>query len=123
MLHGMEQPAPPVPSGYFREIFPASVVLPGQPFTVWHQAKVLLAPEGVYVYRAPSEGPDFAAPANYGASGQPAANLRNGYRLNLADGTLLTITAAGGCGCGSRLRHWKPTWANEVLPWPTMVTQ
>lgn len=114
--------APPVPTGAYRQYFPASVKVGDDPLIT--KARVILADTGLYVYtkvpvqRGADTEATFYAEANYAAAARPAGRVSNGYVLPLTDGRAAWITSSGGCGCSSMLKRWAPQWAAKSLPWP-----
>lgn len=114
--------APPRPTGVYAAFYPTSIVLPDKT-TVWHRCKAYVTPEGLFVYRAAPTShaePEAAywAPINFAGTGRPRGDIRMGWPVSLADGTMVTLTDGGGCGCGNPLKGWHPSWAGSLLEWP-----
>lgn len=116
--------APPTPTGVYAEFFPVSAKLPGSEIPI-HKLRAMLTDTGLYLYRqAPvNRGSDgtvfFYSAVNYAGLIRPAASIRNGYVVPLADGTAVWLTGSGACGCGNALKSWQPGWASVRLPWPS----
>lgn len=118
----------PVPTAVISQWFPAFFRAPGQA-EPWRLCKVFLTPQGLYVYRQPPVEPETftsgAMPAWYSgvdfeetrrpATGRTASNA--GIPIVTAAGTAL-VQPTGGCGCAAgRIKHWRPTWARNVISW------
>lgn len=125
-------PRIPIPTAVIDRWFPAFVRWPheDQPLT---SCKVLLTPQGLYVYTKPAVEPETfasgARPARYAAvdfekTGKPPIGTvaRNaGIVIVTAVGQRVIVQPTGGCGCGNRLKRWTPTWARNVISWETGV--
>lgn len=116
-----DEPAPiPAPTAYRASWWPYTVVLPDG--TRISPAKVFATREGLYVYtRVPADHttPDYYFPILYDKTPQPAADYaarQKGVRIETPDGTI-RMAHAGGCGCGHKLKPWRPTWASRIEPW------
>ena len=90
------------------DLFPAnvSVVDDGQtrpPGT--DRARVVLTNRDLYVFLDSPEGPACTVS---GAIEDAYGDNRNGYTVQLDDGSTFFITRSNNCGCGSRLRGFRP---------------
>jgi hypothetical protein len=120
------------PRTVYAEYWPASVLMPDG--TVRHRVRVYLTDTGAHLFfTKPMDelAPGFTAPIDFAATTPPNIHAHNiGVDIMLAppddladaygDGArpLLVVTPGGGCGCGSTLKSWRPTWAHAVSPWP-----
>jgi hypothetical protein len=98
---------------------PASVKLPTDDGHEWilHRCLVFVTSEGLEVYPAPGD-PVFTSPVDFAATFKPAQRLHVGVDIVTERGTVV-VTPTGGClSCGSRLRNWYPSWAQNVAAWP-----
>lgn len=112
----------PTPSGHHAKWFPAMVDVPG--LDRMPRARAYATPDGLYLWtRKPREGeqPDVWLPILWELTGPlpKGAQARiQGVYLATEQG-LVHITPSGGCGCGSPLRQWAPSWASTSLAgWP-----
>jgi hypothetical protein len=99
--------------------FPASVLLPDG--TAVHRCRVYLTDTGLRVYAArPADGvtPQWESPIDFTTT--PTPNLAAwGTGIDVCtDAGLVVVTPGGGCGCGSPLKRWVPSWASTVAAWP-----
>lgn len=119
------------PSRVYADYWPAHVLMPDG--TVRHRVRVYLTDTGAHLFfTKPVDelAPGFTAKIDYSATQPPDLHAFNvGVDIVLfaevADenggdmaNELMVVTPTGGCGCGSTLKTWKPTWAGEVSPWP-----
>jgi hypothetical protein len=99
---------------------PASVKLPTDDGHEWilHRCLVFVTSDGLEVYPAPGE-PVFTSPVDFTATSEPRSKrLHVGVDITTERG-LAVVTPTGGClSCGSRLRGWYPSWAQNVGAWP-----
>lgn len=117
----------PIPTAVIERWFPAFVRWPGEDGPL-HGCKVLLTPQGLYVYKrkpaAPEAfttgaTPDRYAPVLFEETARPAVGTvaRNaGIRIATPIGPVI-VQPTGGCGCGSSLKRWTPEWARNVISW------
>jgi len=119
------------PRRVYAEFWPANVLMPDR--TIRRRVRAYLTDTGVHLFfTKPTDelAPGFTAPIDYAATEPPNLHAFNvGVDIVLAnqkhvvvDGLqappLLVITPTGGCGCGTTLKTWRPSWAHEVSPWP-----
>lgn len=91
--------------------FPASVKFPSQP-VAWGRTFVLVADDGLHVFRRPREVADFHAAIDWDRTTIPSdRQARNGVDVWLADGRLVVVTAGNGCKCGQLGKWAGPAWA------------
>jgi hypothetical protein len=120
-----------VPERVYAEYWPANVLMPDG--TIRRKVRVYLTDTGAHLFfTKPSDelAPGFTAKIDYAATEPPDLHAFNvGVDIVLAnqahvvvDGQherpMLVITPTGGCGCGTTLRTWRPSWSHEVSPWP-----
>lgn len=114
-----EAPAQQTPTGTIHQWFPASVQV-GDTQSWIRNARVILAPEGLFVYLKPDEVRAYW-PVAWDATQKPIssqATRMNGNQIVTTYGETITIHATGTCGCGNPLKSWVPTFAGVAAPWP-----
>jgi len=119
------------PSRVFAEYWPANVLMPDG--TIRRRVRVYLTDTGVHLFfTKPVDelAPGFTAQIDFAATEPPNLHAFNvGVDIALANQKhvqvdalqvtpLMVITPTGGCGCGTTLKTWKPSWATSVDPWP-----
>lgn len=119
------------PERVYAEYWPASVLMPDG--TIRRRVRVYLTDTGAHLFfTKPVDelAPGFTAPIDFEATDPPNLHAFNvGVDIVLArqvhvqvDGLqalpLMVITPTGGCGCGTTLKSWRPSWSHEVSPWP-----
>ena len=108
------------PQRVYAEFWPSNVLMPDG--TVRRRVRAYLTDTGVHLFFTKPAGdlaPGFTAPIDYATTGQPNLHAFNiGVDIALDDGLMLVITPTGGCGCGTPLKSWRPSWSHEVSPWP-----
>lgn len=117
----------PTPRGQYAGWFPAMLDIPG--VTRIRRARCYATPDGLYAWRsAPQDGterPDVWLPIRWDLTGpMPRAGIAKvqGIYLSTEYG-IVHVTPQGGCGCGSRLKRWAPSWASTSLAgWPGEAT-
>lgn len=99
------------------QYFPAAIRLPdaGQAVTKRH---VILAEggdhDGLWVYQRP-DVVEFHGLIDWEKTVVPTTRqARSGVDVHLADGSLVVVTAGGGCRCGAIGRWAGPVWATNV---------
>lgn len=112
---------PPRPHVVHASWYPAGIVLPAsEGRRILQRAKILAADTGLYVFTAADESaPTWFSPIDYQETRRPRTGImaQNGIPVVTAAGVTL-ITPMGGCGCGSALKRWMPSWAVREAPWP-----
>lgn len=101
--------------------YPAGIVLPGPERRILSRVKIFAADTGLYVFTAADESaPAWYSPIDYGKTRAPSKGIMaaNGIPIVTTAGAAL-ITPMGGCGCGSALKRWVPSWAVMEAKWPT----
>lgn len=113
----------PTPRGQYAGWFPALVDIPG--LTRMQRVRCYATPDGLYLYRrvpvGATEQPDVWLPIRWDLTGpMPRSGIARVQGVYLAtEYGIVHITPSGGCGCGSRLRQWAPSWASTSLAgWP-----
>lgn len=117
------------PQRVYAEYWPANVLMPDG--TIRRRVRVYLTDTGAHLFfTKPVDelAPGFTAPIDFEATAPPDLHAFNvGVDIALArpcppeDGDpiqLMVITPTGGCGCGTTLKSWRPSWSHEVSPWP-----
>lgn len=121
------------PERVYAEYWPANVLMPDG--TIRRRVRVYLTDTGAHLFfTKPVDelAPGFTAAIDFEATDPPNLHAFNvGVDIVLAEtaelklGTesfdlhrLLVITPTGGCGCGTTLKSWRPSWSHEVSPWP-----
>jgi hypothetical protein len=96
--------------------FPVQALLPE--LGLWTRTWVLLADDGLHVFRRRGEVAQWHRPVDWSRMPPTLPSAwegRNGITVHLADGAVAVLTTGGGCGCGSPLRGWLgPSWAAQV---------
>ncbi len=113
-------PARPVPHVVYDSWFPAMVVLPGTTRQV-NNVKVFATDTGLYIYKVIDENqPYWFSPIHYDKTPKPRSGMmaRNGIGIVTNAGTV-TVTPVAGCGCGSAVKKWLPSWAKTSAEWPS----
>jgi len=122
----------PIPTAVIDRWFPAFVRWPGEDM-VLNLCKVFLTPQGLYVYKKrptePETFTDGAQPDRYAVvlwdetvkpvTGTTARNA--GIPIMTSVGKVI-VQPSGGCGCGSRMKHWLPDWSRNRITWETALT-
>jgi hypothetical protein len=109
-----------VPTTVYHTWWPATVLLPGEPQTIWHTCRVYATDAGLIVYRRrPDDGqPDWSSPIDFIKTRQPINGLP-GYAADVFTAAgLVVVTQTGGCGCGNALKRWRPEFSRSVTSWP-----
>jgi hypothetical protein len=122
----------PRPTGQYAGWFPAMIDVPG--LTRITRARCYVTPDGLYLWRrapeaateqAQAETPDLWLPIRWDLTGPiPRSGVARvqGVYLSTEYG-IVHVTPQGGCGCGSRLKRWAPSWASHSLAgWPGEAT-
>lgn len=118
------------PSTVYAEYWPANVLMPDG--TIRRRVRVYLTDTGAHLFfTKPVDelAPGFTAPIDFEATNPPNLHAFNvGVDIVLASEQpegqalqalpLMVITPTGGCGCGSTLKSWKPSWSRSISPWP-----
>jgi hypothetical protein len=99
----------------YKGLWPASVLLPDR--KVWHRCRVYVTNQGLAVYVRRADEPHYFSPMDWAATPEPRTVRQVGIDLHTRDG-LVVVTLTGGCGCGSTLKSWRPSWAGTVAAWP-----
>lgn len=84
------------------DLFPATVVVGD---TVYSPSRAIVADESVHIYMDSAQGPVEVYTARLDDF---SGSRTTGYVVIAADETLVSIGRANGCGCGSRLRGYRP---------------
>lgn len=117
----------------YRSWWPASVMLPAADGTktTLHRVRAYATSIGLIVYSAvPSEGsvewgeltPTWWSPIDFTATARPNASMIPGSVSDIQTmAGLVVVTFTGGCGCGMRLRNWRPSFSTQVGKWPATV--
>lgn len=120
------------PSTVYAEYWPANVLMPDG--TIRRRVRAYLTDTGVHLFftkPADELAPGFTAPIDFEATNPPNLHAFNvGVDIVLfaevvtAEGgdmanETMVITPTGGCGCGTTLKTWRPSWAHAISPWPT----
>lgn len=116
-----EPPVPPRPHVVHAAWYPAGIVLPGPERRIMTKVKIFAADTGLYVFTSADESaPTWWSPILYEETPRPKTGIMaaNGVSITTKAGKAL-ITPMGGCGCGSALKRWVPSWAVRESPWPT----
>jgi hypothetical protein len=111
----------------YRAWWPAAALLPDR--SVMHRVRVYATNAGLLIYsRVPETAtpewgaltPDWSSPIDWQATPRPASAALPGqsYSIHTRDG-LVVITHIGGCGCGTRLKTWRPQFSTHTATWPT----
>jgi hypothetical protein len=112
----------------YRAWWPAAVVLPPDR-TVWHRVRAYATTAGLLIYRQPPSlvtprwgalTPDWSADIDLADTPVPSQGQLPGqsWSIDTTEG-LVVITYVGGCGCGTAIRNWRPSFSTRVAPWPT----
>ncbi|HEY2101466.1 MAG TPA: hypothetical protein VGH72_33720 [Pseudonocardia sp.] len=114
----------------YRAWWPASVLLPDG--RVLHRTRAYATSIGLLVYASvpsvatPEWGgltPDWWSPIDFAATVKPASSLLPGRGTDIQTAAgLAVVTFTGGCGCGSRLKQWRPSFSTQVAMWPAPVS-
>ena len=120
------------PERVYAEYWPANVLMPSG--VVRRRVRVYLTDTGAHLFfTKPVDelAPGFTVAIDFEATDPPnlhAFNVGVDIALvappDLGDAfvgsvhPLMVITPTGGCGCGTTLKTWRPSWAHEVSPWP-----
>lgn len=110
----------PIPHVVYDSWYPAGVVLPDTGRRAVHKVKVFATDTGLYIYQQTDQDvPLWHSAIDYEKTPVPRSGIMasNGIPIHTADG-LVTITPMGGCGCGSAVKAWLPTWARASAGWP-----
>jgi len=111
--------------GVLHDLFPAEVT--AQPIlgataadVVLAKCRVLIAPDAVYVF---TDGPRGPILAFFDQTASFTGSLQTGFTLTPANPGLhqvqsLTAAPTGRCGCGSRLRSFRPFGRISYIPSP-----
>jgi hypothetical protein len=106
----------------YRSWFPAGVLLPDK--QVLLRCRVYATDAGLRVYSTrPTDGEtaSWESPIDFTITTVPDVQARHtGIDIHTEAG-LVVVTPMGGCGCGSSLKRWKPSWAHTTAAWPTRV--
>lgn len=111
------------PIQVYREYFPASVLMPNQ--EQWHRVRVYLTTQGLMIFRARKDVPDFQSPLDMEKTKRPstATTYNVGVDLYTEDGLVVVTPTGGGACCGSQggqgLKRWHPEWAKQTVAWPS----
>ncbi len=105
-------------AGVMASWWPADVALPEGRSV--RRARVYVTGDGdVEVYDQPGPTPVWTSALDYDATPLPASEgqwPRPAIDLHTADG-LIVVNPTGGCGCGNRLKSWRPPGATRLVPW------
>lgn len=117
------------PSTVYAEYWPANVLMPDG--TIRRRVRVYLTDTGAHLFfTKPVDelAPGFTAPIDFEATDPPNLHAFNvGVDIKIQDElpeggspivSTMVITPTGGCGCGSTLKSWKPSWSRSISPWP-----
>lgn len=110
----------------YRAWWPAAALLPDK--TVWHRVRVYATSAGLLIYRRPpteftaewgAVTPDWHSPLDLSATAKPSQGTLPGQAWDLhTEAGLVVITYVGGCGCGTAIRNWRPSFSTRVASWP-----
>lgn len=114
----------------YRAWWPGSVLLPDK--RIMHRTRTYATSIGLLVYgHVPDVGtpewgeltPDWWSPINFEATVRPTASQIPGRASDIQTAAgLVVVTFTGGCGCGSRLKQWRPSFSTNVALWPEQVS-
>lgn len=120
------------PRRVYAEYWPANVLMPNG--TIRRRVRVYLTDTGAHLFfTKPVDelAPGFTAAIDFEATDPPNLHAFNvGVDIALVPPSdlgdafvgsvhpLMVITPTGGCGCGTPLKSWRPSWSHEVSPWP-----
>lgn len=90
-----------MPSFIRLDIFPADVVVEGERYS---PSRAIVTDDSVYVYMDSAAGPAEV----YSARIDDFQGRRTTGYTAVSDSTDISINRASGCGCGSRLRGFRP---------------
>jgi hypothetical protein len=119
------------PQRVYAEYWPANVLMPDG--SIRRKVRVYLTDTGAHLFfTKPTDelAPGFSAKIDYSSTKPPNLHAFNvGVDIVLLlpvtneeggdlASALLVITPLDGCGCGTPLRSWRPSWSHEISPWP-----
>jgi hypothetical protein len=87
------------------DLFPAEVYFAEEDVPPLRKVRVIVTQDEFYIFADSPRGPEAT---HHGRLDTFEGNQKTGYSATLADETSLTFRRAGGCGCGSRLRGFRP---------------
>jgi hypothetical protein len=97
-----------------------------------HRCRIYATSIGLLVYgHVPDAGtpewgnltPDWWSPIDFEATVKPTASQVPGRASDIVTAAgLAVVTFTGGCGCGSRLKQWRPSFSTNVALWPEPVS-
>lgn len=120
------------PQRVYAEFWPATVLMPDG--STRRKVRVYLTDTGAHLFftKPTNElAPGFSARIDYSSTEPPNLHAFNvGVDIVLLlpvtseqgdvdlSPALLVVTPTDGCGCGTPLRSWRPSWSHEISPWP-----